>query len=170
MSVSATRDTINDVFRMESARLIASLVRIVRDMGLAEELAQDALVAALEQWPTPASRHPAAWLRPSPSTARSNLRRGKLLERSTRKLGRELDDAAGRAVASRSSRRRMDDEVGDDLLRLIFTACHPVLSTEARVAFDVACCSAGLRPTRSPGLPRCRTTIAQRIVAEPSAR
>src|SRR5947199_9733587 len=134
---SDARRAIEAVWRIESARLIAGLARIVRDVGVAEELAQDALVAALEQWPeTGIPDNPGAWLM---GTAKHRaidlLRRRTRLERKHEELGRELairQDTAGADLDA-----AIDDDVGDDLLRLIFTACHPVLSTEARVALTL---------------------------------
>ncbi len=137
MTTSATHRAINAVWRIESARLIAGLARIVRDVGLAEDLAQDALVAALERWPeSGVPDNPGAWLM---ATAKHRaidlLRRSKLLERKHEELGRELE--ARQEMAEPDLDAAIDDDIGDDLLRLVFTACHPVLSTEARVPFEV---------------------------------
>jgi RNA polymerase sigma factor (sigma-70 family) len=134
---SDTHRTIDAVWRIESARLIAGLARIVRDVGVAEELAQDALVAALERWPqTGVPDNPGAWLM---ATAKHRaidlLRRRKLLDRKHEELGRELNSKQETDVADFET--SIDDDVGDDLLRLMFTACHPVLSTEARVALTL---------------------------------
>src|SRR5580704_2689566 len=122
---------IDAVWRIESARLIAGLARIVRDIGVAEELAQDALVAALEQWPVEGiPRNPGAWLMAAAKhRAIDFLRRTKRLERKHEDLGYLLEAEQRAAPDFETS---MDDPVGDDLLRLIFTACHPVLSAEAR--------------------------------------
>ena len=137
MTATDTHRAIDAVWRIESPRLIAGLARIVRDIGAAEDLAQDALVAALEQWPESGiPRNPGAWLM---GTAKHRaidlLRRKTMLERKHGELGYELEsqqrDAAPDLDAS------LDDDVGDDLLRLVFTACHPVLSTEARVALTL---------------------------------
>jgi RNA polymerase sigma-70 factor, ECF subfamily len=132
-----THRTIEAVFRIEQAKLIAGLARMLRDIGLAEELAQEALVAALEHWPeegVPDS--PGAWLM---ATAKRRaidlLRRNKLLERKHEELGREFEQE--QALASWDPVAALDDDIGDDLLRLIFTACHPVLSPEARVALTL---------------------------------
>jgi RNA polymerase sigma factor (sigma-70 family) len=130
--------TIDAVWRIESARLIAGLARIVRDVGLAEELAQDALVAALEQWPESGiPEKPSAWLM---GTAKHRaidlLRRRKRLELKYEEMGHELLGAQ-HEIDERQFDEAIDDDVGDDLLRLIFTACHPVLSTEARVALTL---------------------------------
>jgi RNA polymerase sigma factor (sigma-70 family) len=137
MTDSDVHRTIDAVWRIESARLIAGLARVVRDVGLAEELAQDALVAALEQWPeSGVPRNPGAWLM---ATARhraiDRLRRRQRLERKHEELGRELDARQETAVSDLEA--AIDDPVGDDLLRLVFTACHPVLSSEARVALTL---------------------------------
>src|SRR5215467_252990 len=128
---------IEAVWRIESARLIASLTRVTRDVGIAEDLAQDALVAALEQWPeSGVPEKPGAWLM---ATAKHRaidlLRRGKLVERKHDELGHEL--AARLELAEPDLVAAIDDPVGDDLLRLVFIACHPVLSTEARVALTL---------------------------------
>jgi RNA polymerase sigma factor (sigma-70 family) len=131
------RRAIDAVWRIESPRLIASLARMVRDVGLAEDLAQDALVSALETWPQSGiPDRPGAWLM---TAARrrgiDQLRRRELLDRKHVELGREAD--ARREAAVEELETAIDDPVGDDLLRLIFTACHPVLSTEARVALTL---------------------------------
>src|SRR6476646_12197769 len=117
--------------------LIAALARIVRDVGLAEELAQDALVTALEKWPASGvPPNPGAWLM---ATAKHRaidiLRRNKVTERKHQELGREIDSQQGKAVADLDT--EIDDDIGDDLLRLVFTACHPVLSTDARIALTL---------------------------------
>jgi RNA polymerase sigma factor (sigma-70 family) len=128
--------TIEAVWKMESARLIAGLTRIVRDVGVAEELAQDALVTALERWPESGiPDNPAAWLM---GTAKHRaidfLRRGTLIDRKHGDLGREM---AEREMEIPDLAAAMDDNIGDDLLRLVFIACHPVLSMEARVALTL---------------------------------
>jgi RNA polymerase sigma factor (sigma-70 family) len=162
MSTDAHR-AIDAVWRIESPRLIAGLARIVRDVGLAEELAQDALVAALEQWPqSGVPDNPGAWLM---ATAKHRaidlLRRLKRLENKYDTLGRELE---GRRLTVSDFDAALEDDVGDDLLRLMFIACHPVLSTEARVALTLRLIG-GLttdeiaRAFLVPG-----PTIAQRIV------
>src|SRR5262245_45665653 len=129
--------TIEAVWRIESARLIAGLARLVRDVGLAEELAQDALVAALEQWPVSGvPRNPGAWLM---TTARHHaidvVPRRATQERKDAEL--ERSPAAERSEQLSDLARFDADDVGDDLLGLIFTACHPVLSAEARVALTL---------------------------------
>jgi predicted RNA polymerase sigma factor len=129
---------IHTVFRMESARLIAGLTRLVRDVGRAEELAQDALLSALEHWPTEGvPDNPGAWLMAtSKRRAIDELRRNKRLTRKHEELGHELeaDALADRQHVAKSLDENLDDELGDDLLRLLFIACHPVLSMEARAA------------------------------------
>ncbi|MCZ4099475.1 RNA polymerase sigma factor [Streptomyces sp. So13.3] len=155
---------IEAVWRIESARLIAGLVRLVRDIGLAEELAQDALVAALEQWPgSGVPDNPGAWLM---ATAKHRaidlLRRKERLARRIDVLGHELETAGHGAPADVEA--VLDGDIEDDLLRLVFTACHPVLSTEARVALTLRLLG-GLRTeeiARAFLVPE--STVAQRIV------
>jgi RNA polymerase sigma factor (sigma-70 family) len=122
---------------MERAKLIAGLTRMVRDVGIAEELAQDALVAALKQWPASGiPQKPGAWLMAAAKhRALDHFRRNKLLERKHEELGYELE--VERATAQSDPDAALDDEVGDDLLRLIFIACHPILSPEARAALTL---------------------------------
>src|SRR5688572_11186447 len=137
VSSSDTHRVIDAVWRIESARLIAGLARIVGDLGLAEELAQDALVTALERWPeSGVPDNPGAWLM---ATAKHRaidlLRRDKRLERKHEILGHELEARRESAVAELDE--AIDDHVGDDLLRLMLTTCHPVLSPEARVALTL---------------------------------
>jgi RNA polymerase sigma factor (sigma-70 family) len=137
VTATETHRVIEAVWRMESAKLIAGLARIVRDVGLAEDLAQDALLAALERWPTTGVPDtPGAWLM---ATAKhrsiDQLRRHTMAERKHELLGHELEQQQAAAVADLDA--AIDDHVGDDLLRLMFTACHPVLSTEARVALTL---------------------------------
>jgi len=128
--------TIDAVWRIESPRLIAGLMRIVRDVGIAEDLAQDALVAALEQWPkSGVPDNPGAWLMAAAKhRAMDHFRRNTRLERKHAELGRELS-AKEMAVPDLNS--ALDDNVGDDLLRLLFISCHPVVSTEAQVALTL---------------------------------
>ena len=137
MTQPDTHGAIEAVWRIESARLIARLTRMVGDVGLAEDLAQDALVAALEQWPVSGvPDNPGAWLMATGKhRAIDFLRRGKLLERKHEELGHEV--AARQESAERDLDAALDDHVGDDLLSLMLTACHPVLSTEARVALTL---------------------------------
>src|SRR4051812_39205554 len=136
MMDSATHRAIDAVWRIESARLIAGLARIVHDVGLAEELAHDALVAALEQWPAAGvPQNPGAWLMATAKHRAIDLvRRNKLIERKHAEIGR---DVGGRPTSDGIDFDALDDDIGDDLLRLIFTTCHPVLSTEARVALTL---------------------------------
>ena len=132
---------IDAVWRIESAKLIAGLARMVRDVGLAEELAQDALVVALETWPkTGVPGNPGAWLMAAAKNrALDYFRRTKLLERKHEELAGEIELRQEMAAADLHAAidAALDDDIGDDLLRLIFTACHPVLSTEARVALTL---------------------------------
>jgi len=137
VTATDTHRAIDAVWRIESPRLIAGLARIVRDVGLAEELAQDALVIALEKWPgSGVPENPGAWLM---ATAKHRaidlLRRGKRLERKHEELAREIEARQETAVPDLDA--AIDDDIGDDLLRLMFTACHPVLSTEGRVALTL---------------------------------
>ncbi len=153
---------IDAVWRMESAKLIAGLTRMVRDVGVAEELAQDALVAALEQWPTSGiPDNPGAWLM---STAKHRaidaIRRRKMQERKHEAIGHELDDAE-RAPAIEDA---IDDTVGDDLLRLVFIACHPVLAREARVALTLRLLGGLTTDEIARAFLASEPTIAQRIV------
>jgi RNA polymerase sigma factor (sigma-70 family) len=149
---------------MESPRLIGGLTRIVRDVGLAEELAQDAMVAALEQWPdSGVPRNPGAWLMAAAKNrAIDRLRRNKRIERKHEELGYELE--AGRAESALALDEALDDDVGDDLLRLMFTACHPVLSTEARVALTLRLLGGLTTPEIARAFLVSEATVAQRIV------
>jgi RNA polymerase sigma-70 factor (ECF subfamily) len=165
--VTATDQThraIDAVFRIESARLIAGLARIVRDVGVAEELAQDAMVTALEQWPeSGVPDNPGAWLMASAKRrAIDRLRRKKRLERKHEELGRELDVRQKAAVAELDA--ALDDDIGDDLLRLIFTACHPVLSTEGRVALTLRLVGGLTTDEIARAFLVPEPTVAQRIV------
>lgn len=137
MSEPDVRRTIAAVWRIESARLIAGIARIVGDVGLAEDLAQDALVTALERWPeTGVPDNPGAWLMTiGKRRAIDHLRRGQLLDRKHGELAREIE--IDRELSAPDLEAAIDDPVGDDLLRLIFTACHPVLSMDARVALTL---------------------------------
>jgi RNA polymerase sigma factor (sigma-70 family) len=164
MTATDTRRTVDAVWRIESARLIAGLMRLVRDLGVAEELAQDALVAALEQWPRAGiPDNPGAWLMTTAKRrAIDQLRRARMLSRKHETLAHELEmEQQGDADLPET---RADDAVGDDLLRLMFIACHPSLSTEARTALTLRLL-AGLTTTeiaRAFLVPEA--TIAQRIV------
>ncbi|MGW9330977.1 RNA polymerase sigma factor [Bosea sp. NPDC055594] len=136
MSASDAHRAIEAVFRIEAPRLIAGLARLTRDVGRAEELAQDALVVALQQWPGEGvPRNPGAWLmQAARHRALDGLRRDKMLKRKHEEIGRDIDEEADPTAGLEEA---LDDEVGDDLLRLIFTACHPVLAVEARLALTL---------------------------------
>ena len=164
MTATDTHRAIDAVWRIESARLIAALARLVGDVGQAEDLAQDALVAALERRPmTGVPDNPGAWLM---STARHRavdlLRRRTMLERKHRILGHELAERQEQAVPELEA--ALDDRVGDDLLRLIFTACHPILSTEARVALTLRLVGGLTTPEIARAFLVPEPTVAQRIV------
>jgi RNA polymerase sigma-70 factor, ECF subfamily len=132
-----THRAIDAVWRIEQAKVIARLARMTGDLGLAEDLAQDALLAALEKWPAQGvPRNPGAWLMTAAKRrAVDHFRRNKLLERKHEELGHELEARQEDAVPDLDD--ALDDPIGDDLLRLIFTCCHPVLATEARVALTL---------------------------------
>src|SRR3982751_6836535 len=132
----ATLRAVEAVWRIEAPRLIAGLARIVRDVGLAEELAQDALVAALEQWPgSGVPDNPGAWLMGTAKhRAIDTLRRKQTLERKHEELGRDLERSE---LTPPDLDAAIDDGIGDDMLRLVFTACHPVLSVDSRVALTL---------------------------------
>jgi len=138
VSVAETHRAIDAVWRIESARLIAGLARIVRDVGVAEELAQDALVVALERWPeSGVPDNPGAWLMATAKNrAIDHFRRSKLLERKHEELGRELKSQQDVAMANFDT-ANLDHDIEDDLLRLVFVSCHPVLSTEGRVSLTL---------------------------------
>ena len=163
---SETHRAIHAVWSIESARVIAGLARIVRDVGLAEELAQDALLAALEQWPAAGiPDNPAAWLTATAKhRALNTLRRGKMLERKHGELGYELEAQAEPHKLIEQLEAALDDDVGDDLLRLIFTSCHPVLSTEARVALTLRLLGGLTTDEIARAFLVPEPTIAQRIV------
>ena len=164
MTASDTHRAVDAVWRIESAKLIAGLARIVRDVGVAEDLAQDALVAALERWPASGiPSNPGAWLMATAKhRAIDHLRRGKLLDRKHEEVGRELE---GRQESpERDLDAALDDDVGDDLLRLIFTACHPVLSTEARVALTLRLLGGLSTDEIARAFLVSEPTVAQRIV------
>ncbi len=137
MTATEAHRAIEAVFRIESPRLIAGLTRVVRDVGVAEDLAQDALVIALEKWPASGvPDNPGAWLMATAKRrAIDRFRHGKLKERKHQEIGRSLEARQDAAAAELDA--ALDDPVGDDLLRLMFTACHPVLSPEARVALTL---------------------------------
>ncbi|MDQ1729206.1 MAG: hypothetical protein QOD33_1331, partial [Pyrinomonadaceae bacterium] len=163
-----THRAIEAVWRIESAKLIGGLTRITRDVGLAEELAHDALVAALEQWPQAGvPDNPAAWLMATAKhRAIDQLRRRTLHERKHEELGRVLESE--QAAAARELVTRLiassDDEIGDELLRLVFIACHPVLSTEARVALTLRLLGGLTTEEIARAFLVPEPTVAQRIV------
>ena len=149
---------------MESPRLVAGLARIVRDVGLAEDLAQDALVAALQQWPESGiPNNPGAWLMAAAKhRAIDHFRRGKRLDRKHEEIGHQR--AIEQALSAPDLDAALDDDVGDDLLRLIFTACHPVLSTEARAALTLRLLGGLTTDEIARAFLVAEPTIAQRIV------
>ena len=156
-----THRAIDAVWRIESARLIAGLTRIVRDVGVAEELAQDALVAALEQWPeSGVPDNPGAWLMATAKhRAIDHIRRSVMIERKHAGLTHELDRHAMPDFDA-----ALDDPIGDDLLRLVFIACHPVLSTEARVALTLRLLGGLTTDEIARAFLAPEATVAQRIV------
>src|SRR5262244_48169 len=156
------RATIEAIFRIEQARIIAGLTRIVRDVGIAEELAQDALVVALKEWPLSGiPDKPGSWLMVTAKhRAIDLLRRKKRLGRKLVELGHEIGDAAVMPDLDAA----LDDDVGDDLLRLIFTSCHPVLSPEARVALTLRLLGGLTTEETARAFLVPEPTIAQRIV------
>ena len=164
MTATETHRAIDAVWRIESARLIAGLTRIVRDVGLAEDLAQDALVAALERWPeSGVPDNPGAWLMATAKhRAIDQLRRKTLLDRKHEQLGHELEARQEMAVPDLDA--ALDDHVGDDLLRLVFISCHPVLSTEARVALTLRLLGGLTTDEIARAFLVPEPTIAQRIV------
>ena len=164
MTTTDTHRAIDAVWRIESARLIAGLARMLRDVGLAEELAQDALVVALEQWPqSGVPDNPGAWLMTTAKRrAIDRLRRSKLLARKHVELMYELESEQEQAVSQVEA--ALDDPIGDDLLRLMFTACHPVLSVEARVALTLRLLGGLTTEEIARAFLVPEPTIAQRIV------
>ncbi|MDQ6770022.1 MAG: RNA polymerase sigma factor [Gemmatimonadota bacterium] len=164
MTATETHRAIDAVWRIESAKLIAGLTRIVRDVGLAEDLAQDALVAALEQWPdSGVPNNPGAWLMATAKhRAIDHLRRGTRVDRKHEQIAHELEAEQERAVPDLDA--AIDDHVGDDLLRLVFIACHPVLSTEARVALTLRLLGGLATDEIARAFLVPEPTIAQRIV------
>lgn len=169
------RAAIDAVWRIESPRLIAGLARIVRDVGIAEDLAQDALVAALEQWPqSGVPENPGAWLMAAAKhRAIDYFRRSQRLERKHEEIARELEQ---KETAMPDLDSALDDPIGDDLLGLVFTACHPVLATEARVALtlrllgglttdEIARAFLVPEPTVAQRIVRAKRTLAEKHVA-----
>ncbi|HEY1863862.1 MAG TPA: RNA polymerase sigma factor [Roseiarcus sp.] len=164
MTAGETHQAIEEIFRIERARLIAGLARIVRDVDLAEELAQDALVIALSEWPrigVPAN--PGAWLMTTAKRrAIDAIRRLRMRERKHEEIARELDRASdGPAEAIDAA---MDDDLGDELLGLIFTACHPILSADARAALTLRVIGGLTTDEIARAFLTSEATIAQRIV------
>ena len=162
--MSDVNRAIDAVWRIESPRLIAGLARITGDVGLAEDLAQDALVAALERWPqTGVPDNPGAWLMATAKHRAIDMhRRSKRIERKHEQIGHELDARQELSVSDLDA--ALDDDIGDDLLRLMFTACHPVLSTEARVALTLRLLGGLTTDEIARAFVVPEATVAQRIV------
>ena len=158
------RRAIDAVWRIESAKLIAGLTRIVRDVGVAEDLAQDALIAALEQWPqSGVPNNPGAWLMTTAKRrAIEHHRRNAMLDRKHELIGYELESEQERAVPDLDA--ALDDNVGDDLLRLVFISCHPVLTKDARVALTLRLLGGLTTDEIARAFLVAEPTIAQRIV------
>lgn len=167
-ATSATHRAIEAVWRIESAKVIAHVARVVRDVGLAEEIAQDALVAALERWPeTGVPDNPGAWLMTTAKNrALDRLRLAALHARKHEELGADLDALEAHVVPDfvDALDAAREDDIGDDLLRLVFTACHPVLSTDARVALTLRLLGGLTTDEIARGFLVAEPTIAQRIV------
>ena len=155
------RRAIDAVFRIESARVIAGIARVVRDVGLAEELAQEAMLEALERWPaTGVPDNPGAWLTATgKNRAIDRLRRQKLLAKKHEEIGQLQEEASEPDIEA-----ALDDDVGDDMLRLVFTACHPLLSTEARVALTLRLLGGLSTDEIARAYLQPEPTVAQRIV------
>ncbi|MBZ6077649.1 RNA polymerase sigma factor [Microvirga puerhi] len=164
MAATETHQAIETVFRIEQARLIAGLARMVRNIDLAEELAQDALVTALSEWPKAGiPQNPGAWLMAAAKRrAIDGFRRDKMLARKHAEIGRDLEDAHETGVEALEA--ALDDDVGDELLSLIFTACHPVLSPEARAALTLRLIAGLTTEEIARAFLSNEATIAQRIV------
>ncbi len=156
-----THQAIEAIWRIEQAKIIAGVARITRDVGIAEELAQDALVTALKRWPEQGiPDNPAAWLMTTAKNrALDEHRRAKLIERKHEEIGREMDEHDTPDLDA-----ALDDDIGDDLLRLIFTSCHPVLSTEARVALTLRLIGGLATEEIARAFLVPEPTVAQRIV------
>ena len=163
MAVSDTHRAIHAVFRIEQARLIAGLTRMVRDVGLAEELAQDALVTALERWPeSGVPDNPGAWLMATAKhRAIDQLRRARRVDQKHQEIGHEAQVEESRTPDMEAA---LDDDIGDDLLRLVFVSCHPVLSTEARVALTLRLLGGLTTEEIARAFLVPEPTVAQRIV------
>ncbi|TQK52444.1 RNA polymerase sigma factor (sigma-70 family) [Streptomyces sp. SLBN-118] len=159
MRAASATETVEAVFRIESARIIAGVTRIVRDVGIAEELAQDALVAALEQWPeSGVPDKPGAWLMATAKHRAIDLvRRKETYARKLAEVGRDLEDVPPPEPPDA-------DDIDDDLLRLIFTACHPVLGTEARIALTLRLLGGLTTEEIARAFLAAEPTVAQRIV------
>ncbi|WP_406332336.1 RNA polymerase sigma factor [Streptomyces sp. NBC_00203] len=159
-TTSGTGDAVETIFRIESPRIIAGVARIVRDVGIAEELAQDALVAALEQWPRDGvPENPGAWLMATAKHRAIDLvRRRERYARKLEEIGRDLD------TTTPFEEPADPDDIDDDLLRLVFTACHPVLSAEARIALTLRLLGGLTTPEIARAFLAPEATIAQRIV------
>lgn len=164
MAASDTHQAIEAVFRIERARLIAGLARMTRDVGLAEELAQDALVTALSEWPkSGVPANPGAWLMEAAKRrAIDGFRRTKMAARKHAEIGRDLEDARDTSVEDAEA--AMDDDLGDELLSLIFTACHPILPPEARAALTLRLIGGLTTDEIARAFLSNEATIAQRIV------
>ncbi|MFL5483854.1 MAG: RNA polymerase sigma factor [Gemmatimonadaceae bacterium] len=162
--MSDVNSAIDAVWRIESAKVIASLARITGDVGLAEDLAQDALLAALERWPeTGIPDNPGAWLMATAKHRAIDMhRRSKLLERKHEQMVPELEERQELSVSDLDT--ALDDDIGDDLLRLMFTACHPVLSTDARVALTLRLLGGLTTDEIARAFLVPEPTVAQRIV------
>jgi RNA polymerase sigma factor (sigma-70 family) len=161
VSAPDTHATIAAIWRIEQAKIIAGLARIVRDVGIAEELAQDALVTALKRWPEQGiPDNPAAWLMTTAKNrALDERRRAKLIERKHEEIGRDMDEQDLPDLDA-----ALDDDIGDDLLRLIFTACHPLLSTEGRLALTLRLIGGLTTEEIARAFLVPEPTVAQRIV------
>jgi RNA polymerase sigma factor (sigma-70 family) len=164
MTAGETHQAIEAIFRIERARLIAGLARIVRNVDLAEELAQDALVIALSEWPrTGVPANPGAWLMTAAKRrAIDAIRRDRMRERKHEEIARELDGAFDGAAEVIEA--AMDDDLGDELLGLIFTACHPILSPDARAALTLRVIGGLTTDEIARAFLSSEATIAQRIV------
>src|SRR5918995_6918599 len=164
MSATSVQRTIEAVWRIEQAKIIAAIARMVRDVGLAEEFAQDALVTALAQWPEKGvPDKPAAWLMATGKRrAIDHLRRAKMLDRKHDEIGYDME--IEQAHGGPDIEAVLDDDIGDDLLSLVFTACHPVLSTEARAALTLKLIGGLTTEEIARAFLSSEATIAQRIV------
>lgn len=164
MAATETHQAIETVFRIEQARLIGGLARMVRDVTLAEELAQDALVTALSEWPkTGVPKNPGAWLMAAAKRrAIDGFRRKKMLARKHAEIGRDLEDERDTSVEDVEA--ALDDDLGDELLGLIFTACHPILSPEARAALTLRLIGGLTTDEIARAFLSNEATVAQRIV------